>query len=150
MKKTFTAKLQAGGRGGTAITIPFDVEQTFGSSRVKIKATFDGEPYRGSIVKVGGRHVLGVTKAIRESIGKDVGDSIRVTVEKDGAERSVNVPRDLANTLMKNPRAKKQFDAMAFTYRKEFARWIDTAKKQDTRDRRLAKAIDMLERGERL
>lgn len=65
----FTAVIEDAGHGGAFVTIPFDVEQAFGRKRVKVDATFDGEPYRGSLVRMGGEcHVLGMLKEIRDRI----------------------------------------------------------------------------------
>jgi hypothetical protein len=59
-------------------------------------ALVDGEPYRGSIAPMGGgRHVLGISKAIRAAIGKDVGDSVKVVLEHDSEPRTVETPPDL-------------------------------------------------------
>jgi hypothetical protein len=68
------------------ITIPFDVEKEYGTTgHVKVKARFDGHPYRGVISNVYiGRYIISVNKDIREAIGKDVGDVVKVTLERDG------------------------------------------------------------------
>ena len=65
------------------IEIPFDVEQQFGAKRVKVHATFDGEPYDGILVRMGTPcHVIGIRKDIRAKIGKQPGDTIYVTLVK--------------------------------------------------------------------
>jgi hypothetical protein len=69
----FTAVIEDAGHGGAFVTIPFDVEQVFGKKRVKVAATFDGEPYRGSLVRMGSEcHVLGMLKEIRDRIERAV------------------------------------------------------------------------------
>lgn len=68
---------------GAYIEIPFDVQEEFGKGRVKVHATFDSEPYDGSMVKMGTpMHILGLRKDIREKIGKQPGDMVRVTVQE--------------------------------------------------------------------
>jgi hypothetical protein len=69
------------------VEVPFDIRAEFGKGRMKVHATFDGEPYEGSIVNMGVRnadgsvcYVIGVTKDIRTKIGKQAGDMISVTV----------------------------------------------------------------------
>jgi len=69
------------------ITVPFDIKARFGKGRVKVRATFDGEPYDGSIVNMGVKnpdgsvcYIIGVRKDIRAKIGKQAGDSVHVTV----------------------------------------------------------------------
>ena len=103
----FTAAIKSGERGGAYVEFPHDVEQEFGTrGQVKIKATFDGEAYRGSLAPIGhGRHALGLTKAVRSEIGKDVGDVVKVEVVRDVEPRAVVLPDDLLNELSSNPAA---------------------------------------------
>lgn len=142
-KKRFQAELRPGHGGGAFVEIPFDVHDVFGTrGQVPVRATFDGEPYRGSLAPMGGRHVLGVTRAIREAIGKDVGDSVHVVLEQDTEPRTVSVPPDLAAALSKAPGAAKTFDGLSYTRRKEYVRWVEEAKKPETRARRLREVIE--------
>lgn len=68
---------------GAYIEIPFDVKEEFGKGRVPVIATFDGEPYDGSLVRMKTPcHILGIRKDIRTKIGKQPGDTIRVTLEE--------------------------------------------------------------------
>lgn len=68
---------------GAYIEIPFDVKAEFGKGRVPVHATFDGEPYDGSIVKMGTPcHIIGIRKNIRAKIGKQAGDVIKVTIKE--------------------------------------------------------------------
>jgi hypothetical protein len=68
---------------GAYIEIPFDVKTEFGKGRVKVCATFDGEPYNGSVVKMGTPcHIIGIRKDIRAKIGKQPGDVIKVTLKE--------------------------------------------------------------------
>ena len=68
---------------GAYIEIPFDVKAEFGKGRVPVMATFDGEPYEGSLVRMKTPcHILGVRKDIRAKIGKQPGDSIKVTLKE--------------------------------------------------------------------
>jgi bacteriocin resistance YdeI/OmpD-like protein/uncharacterized protein DUF1905 len=131
--------------------IPFDVRETYGTGgQVKVKASFDGEPYRGSIAPMGGgRHVIGIAKAIRAAIGKDVGDRVKVVVEPDTDPRTVEVPPDLAAAFRKSPAAKRAFEKLSYTHRKEYVRWIEEAKKPETRERRVQKTLEMLREGKR-
>lgn len=64
---------------GAYVEIPFDVKKVFGKGRVKVHAAFDGEPYDGSLVRMGTpRHILGLRKEIRRKIGKQPGDTVHV------------------------------------------------------------------------
>ena len=65
------------------VKIPFDVRKVFGKGRVSVYATFDGFPYEGSIVRMGlPCHIIGIRKDIRSQIGKQVGDTVRVTIKE--------------------------------------------------------------------
>jgi len=85
-------------------------------------------------------------KAIRQQIGKGPGDTIEVVVWKDEALRVVEVPAQFEN-LMKKERLLPVFEKLSYTHRKEYCRWITEAKKEETRLRRLAKAVEMLKKG---
>ena len=68
---------------GAYIEIPFDVKETFGRGRVKVHATFDGEAYDGSLVRMKTPcHILGIRKDIREKIGKQPGETVHVTIRE--------------------------------------------------------------------
>ncbi|SRR5258706_2143225 len=127
----------------TGIEIPFDVEAMFGSKRVPVKAFINGEVYRGSIVRMGGKYMLGIPKTFREAAGINAGDHIVVTIEQDTDERTVTVPKDLAETLSRKG-LKDAFDAMSYTHRKEHVRAIEDAKAPETRLRRIEKAVEMV------
>jgi len=81
------------GRGGAYVVFPYDVRAEFGRGRVKVCATFDGEPYAGSIVNMGVKnpdgsicYILGILKEIRAKIGKQAGDVVHVRAwERDDA-----------------------------------------------------------------
>lgn len=74
---------KADGIDGAYIEIPFDVKEEFKKGRVPVYATFDGEAYEGSIVKMGTPcHIIGIRKDIRAKINKQPGDSITVTIKE--------------------------------------------------------------------
>ena len=77
------------GNGGAYVIFPYDIRAEFGKGRVKVHATFDGEPYEGSIVNMGVRnpdgsvcYIIGVRKDIRARIGKQAGDTVKVTIQE--------------------------------------------------------------------
>jgi hypothetical protein len=76
-KHTFRAVIDNPGRGGAFVRVPFDVEKVFGRKRVPVKTTINGQPYRGTLVRMGEPyHVLIVLKEIRQKIGKEFGDEV--------------------------------------------------------------------------
>jgi len=146
MKKyNFTAEIIAGEGGGAAVLFPYDTEGAFGTKgRVPVHATFDGVPYTGSLMKYAfPQHTLGITKAIRGKLGKGPGDSVEVVVWKDESDRKLEVPEPFMK-LMKKEGLLPFFESLSYTHRKEYCRWITEAKKEETRTRRLEKAVEML------
>ncbi len=158
-KHTFTATIQNAGGGGAFVDIPFDVEKAFGSKKPKVKAMIEGVPYRGMLVRtpalapgasVGSEcHMLIILKGIREQIGKTFGDEIKVTVEADTEPRIIDVPKDLLKELKKDKDAKTFFDKLAYTHQKEYVMWIEEARRDETRQTRIVKTMEMLKQGKR-
>jgi hypothetical protein len=147
-KYQFQAVIEDAGGGGAYVTIPFDVEKAFGRKRVKIKATIDGEPYRGTLVRMGSpQHMLLVLKEIREKIGKSFGDKVAVELEEDFEPRQVEVPADLQLALEADPTAQASFNRFSYSHQKEYVRWIMEAKREQTRQRRIQQAIEILRQG---
>ncbi len=145
-RRSFTAMIETGNRGGAFVEIPFDVEAAYGTrGQTRIKATFDGHPYRGSLARMGGTaHVLGVRKDVRAAIRKSIGDTVKVVIEPDLEPRIVAAPDDLKKLFADNAAAGDFFHGLSYTHRKEYVRWIEEAKRPETRVRRLDKTIDML------
>ncbi len=149
-KHLFHAVIEAGDGGGAFVIVPFDVEKTFGQKRVKIKATIGGEPYRGTLVRMGTpHHVLIVLKEIREKLGKSIGDEVTIEIEEDLELRQVKVPAELHDALAAEPAAQDFFNKLSFTHQKEYVQWIEEAKRQETRQARIQRTVEMLLKGKR-
>jgi hypothetical protein len=147
-KYQFKAKIIGGPGGGAGVAFPYDVEKEFGTrASIPVKATFDGVPYTGSLMNCGmPSHVLGVLKGIREQIGKGIGDKVEVVLWKDDQVRTVDAPPDFER-LLKRDGLLAGFKKLSFTHQKEYVRWITEAKKEETRQNRIAKAVTMLKAG---
>ena len=146
-RKSFKVTLKKPeGFNSAYFVVPFDVQKVFGTrAQVKVKGTLDGYPYRGSIVPMGGGvHVMGLRKEIRDAIGKSAGDTVKVVMEIDSEPRMVEIPSDFKKALNKNKKIKVTFDKLSYSHRKEYVMWIESAKKIDTRIRRITKAIEKL------
>jgi hypothetical protein len=149
-KQTFTATIQNAGGGGAFVEVPFDVEEAFGSKRPKVKAMIEGVPYRGLLVRMGGEHhMLIILKGIREQIGKTFGDEIKVIIEPDTEPRVIEIPKDLMKELKKDKEAKAFFDKLSYTHQREYVTWIAQAQKEETRQSRIMKTIEMLKKGQK-
>ena len=149
-KHTFKAIIQNAGGGGAFVEVPFDVEEAFGSKRPKVKALIEGVPYRGLLVRMGGpNHMLIILKGIREQIGKSFGDEVKITAEPDTEPRVIEIPKDLLKELKKDKEARAFFDKLSYTHRREYVTWVTEAKKEETRQNRIVKTIEMLKKGKR-
>jgi len=87
----YDAEIQSSeiGSGGAYVPFPYDIREEFGKGRVKVRATFDGEPYEGSVVNMGVKnsdgsvcYIIGILKSIRAAIGKQPGDRVHVTIQE--------------------------------------------------------------------
>lgn len=144
---TFTTTLLQNGNN-VGIEIPDDVVAELGGKRVPVVITIDGGyTYRNTTAVMGGKNLVGVSSEHRAASGVVGGQVVEITMVRDDAPREVEVPPALAAALEADPVAAATWDKLAYSHRKEHARAISEAKAEDTRDRRVAKAIAML-RGE--
>jgi hypothetical protein len=139
---------------GPAAAIVLDDEQVAtigeGAKRFPVRATVNGYSWRTTVTPMHGETLLGLNRAIRESAGAQAGDTVEVAIELDTAAREVDIPEALARALAGDPAANAAFEALAFTHRKEYARWVGDAKRQETRERRVTQALEMLREGKTL
>lgn len=91
-----------------------------------------------------GTFALGVLKSIQSAAGVKRGDTITVGLELDTAPRTVEPPPELAAFLHREPRASAGWERLSYTDKKEMAQSITEAKKPETKERRLAAAIEKL------
>ncbi|WP_454047948.1 DUF1905 domain-containing protein [Chryseobacterium sp. Marseille-Q8038] len=147
-KIEFTAIIQQNGEMNAAfVEFPFSTEELFNKKgQVKIKALFDNKiEYRGSLAKMKSDcHILGLTQEVRKQLDKTFGDEVSVSLIEDKEERVVEIADDIASVFNENPDAKGLFDKMSYTHKKEYIRWIEEAKKPETRENRKIKMIQMI------
>ncbi|HXM20678.1 MAG TPA: YdeI/OmpD-associated family protein [Terriglobales bacterium] len=152
MKKLeFTVKLE--GKEGSSVAwlnAPFDVVKLFGTrARVPVHGTINGFPFRSSLMPMGGCHGMAVNKTMRDGAGVEAGDMVSIVTKRDEAERIVEVPPLLKKELAKSKTAQANWQKLSFTNQKEIALSIREAKQEETRTRRLAKAMDILKTGKK-
>lgn len=138
---------QHGSMNAAFVEFPFSTQELFNKKgQVKIKAIFDEKvEYRGSLAKMKSDcHMLGLTQEIRKQLGKTFGDEISVSLTEDLEERTVEIADDILTVFHENPEAKTLFDKMSYTHRKEYIRWINEAKKPETREKRKIKMVEMI------
>ena len=133
-------------KDATYIEVPIDVEKEFGAKREKVKVKFDDVDYRGSIVKMGlPCYMIGITKEIRNKIGKTYGDMVRVELQKDEEERIIELPLEFKEKLKKSNKAYSFYESLSYSQKRKYFQWITSAKKEETKMKRMEEAIEKLE-----
>jgi hypothetical protein len=145
----FTTQLQP---RGNASAVVLDDDQVAvvgeGAKRFPVVATVNGYVWRTSVTRMKGEFLLGLSREVREGTGAQIGDEVEVALELDQAPREVEVPEALAAALAADPDASATFERLAFTHRKEYARWVAEAKRDETRQRRVEQAVEMIRSGQ--
>jgi hypothetical protein len=146
---TLTTTLQPRGPAAAVVLSEEQVaELGEGKKAFPVQATINDYTWEGRVVRMGGEFLLGLSRAVRTDAGVEPGDEVAVKLTLDEAPREVEVPPALARALDADTAAKARFDALAYSHRKEFARWVAEAKKDDTRERRVGRALEMLHEGQ--
>ena len=116
--------------------------------RPPVRVTLNGDyTYRSTVAVYGGRYLLPLRREIREACGLEAGMPLDVTLALDEEPRTLEIPSDLAAAFAGDPEARALFDKLSFTHRKEYVEWINGAKREATRSRRVAQTLGMLRDG---
>jgi hypothetical protein len=118
-----------------------------GAKRFPVVATVGGYTWRTTVARMRGEFLLGLSREVREGAGVEAGDTVDLELELDTKPREVDVPEALATALAGDANARAAYEKLSYTHRKEYARWIAEAKRDETRERRVAKAIEQLRAG---
>jgi hypothetical protein len=154
-KKTasFTLTLTPPSQRGAMVPVvlPPEAHAALGGDkgRIPVEGTADGHPIRTSASPMGGHHLFPFNRDMQQATGKGPGDTVHFVLWRDEAPRTLEAPDDLAAALAKDARASAHWDALAYSHRREYVRWLEEAKKAETRERRVAEAVRMLAAGER-
>jgi hypothetical protein len=116
------------------VVLPFDAKQRYGKARAQVRGTVNGAAFRTTVAVYSGLHLIGFNKEVRERAGVEIGDDVTVELEQ---------------ALATNSEARAAVDGLSYTHRREYAEWIGEGKRPDTRQRRAARALEMLESGRR-
>ena len=141
--------MEARGGGGYALPLPFDAREAFGKVRAPVRVTIREHSFRTTTMRYGTVDYIGLNRQVRDAAGIGDGESLTVEMELDSEPRDVDVPVALSRALEQNHAAKAAFAGLSYTHKKEYARWISEAKREETRKRRVAKAVVMLRDGVR-
>jgi hypothetical protein len=143
---TFRTTLLLAGKTATGIEVPPEVIEGFGSGKKPpVRVTINGHSYGSTVAPRGDRYLVGVSAENRERAGVAAGDELDVTLELDTQPRKVALPADLAAAM--DADAQRFFDSLTPSQKRWYVEPIEQAKKPETRERRIVKAVGMLHEG---
>jgi hypothetical protein len=146
----FRTTVELGGKTATGLQVPDEVVTSLGTSkRPPVRVSIGGHTYRTTVARMGGRFLVPLSAENRMAAGVAAGDEVEVDIELDDAPREVPVPDDLRAALESEPEATAFFDSLAHTHRKEWVRWVEEAKREQTRRTRVEKTVAALREGHR-
>lgn len=127
------------------VAFPYSVPEIFGvKGRVPVTARFDDQvDYRGSLVTYGDGHLIIVRSDVQHALCKAAGDRVHVTITLDTSIRTVDLDPDVERAFAAAG-VMQQFRSMSYSHQREYHQWITEAKRPETRERRVVKAIDMI------
>ncbi len=144
----FQALVELGGKTATGLAVPDDIVAALGTSkRPTVRVTVGAHTYRTTVASMGGRFLVPLNADNRAAAGVSAGDEVDVDIEPDDEPREVDLPAELAAALVQDATAQAYFDQLAYTHRKEWVRWIEEAKKAETRAARITKTVASLRAG---
>ncbi len=144
----FHAVVELGGKTATGLAVPDDIVAALGpSKRPAVRVTVGAHTYRTTVASMGGRFLVPLNADNRAAARVSSGDEVDVDIEPDDEPREVAVPADLAAALGQDAEAQTFYDQLAFTHRKEWVRWVEEAKKAETRAARITKTVSSLHDG---
>ena len=144
----FAAELLLAGKTATGIRVPPEIVAGLGSSKKPaVKVTINGYTYRSTVAPMGGNFMIPVSAEIREAAQVKAGDRLKVEIALDNEPREVELPPDFASELQRDAVAARFFEGLSYSNRKRFVYSIEEAKTPETRQRRIAKAVESLRAG---
>jgi hypothetical protein len=144
----FRATVILGGKTATGIQVPDEVVEKLGSGkRPPVVVTVGGYRYRTTVAAMGGDFWIPLAAEHREAAGVAAGQEVDVDIELDTAPREVALPDDLSAAM--DDAARTAFDGLAPSHRKEWVRWVEEAKKPETRTARIEKTVEGLKAGKK-
>ena len=144
---TFTTTLSAFGNNTGIEVPPAVIEQLGAGHRPAVNVDVNGHVYRNTVGVMGGKHLISVSAAVRKQTGLAAGDAITVTLSVATAPRPIKVPADFAVAMNANPGTRAMFDKLSNSLQRYHVDNINGAKTDETRQRRIDKAIELFKLG---
>jgi antitoxin component of MazEF toxin-antitoxin module len=144
----FHATIQQNGKTATGIRVPEAVVKSLGAGkRPAVRVTINGYSYRSTVAVMGGASMIALSAENRTAAGVAGGDEVDVDLELDTTPREVSVPADLDEALNQDPEARRFFDHLSYSNKLRHIHSIEQAKTAETRQRRIAKAVELFREG---
>jgi len=144
----FRTTILQSGRTATGIQVPDEVVEALGAGRrPAVKVTVNGYTYRSTVAVMGGANMISLSAEHRAAAGVAGGEEVEVDIELDTAPREVSVPADFAAALDAEPAARRTFDGLSYSNKSWHVLQVEGAKAEETRQRRIAKSVDILKQG---
>jgi hypothetical protein len=141
----FTTAIEQTGTNTTGIPVPEAVvEGLGGGKRAAVVVTVAGHTYRSSLASMGGQAMISLSAENRSLARVAGGDEVEVEIALDTQPRQVTIPPDLAAALEGNPAARTAFERLSYSKQRWHVLNVEGAKAVDTRQRRVAKSIEIL------
>ncbi len=142
----FRTTVEMGGKTATGLRVPDDVVHALGAGkRPPVQVTVGRYSYRTTVAPMGGAFYVPLAAEHREAAGLTAGEEVDVRIELDSAPRETALPDDLDLAL--DDEARAFFSGLAPSHRKEWVRWVEEAKKPETRAARIAKTVESVRAG---
>jgi hypothetical protein len=131
------------------IRVPFDPQATWGAkSRHYVKGTVNGVKIRALLGADGEDYFVPLGPAWLRESGVKPGDEVSVSLSAEGPQQGAQ-SEDVVAALSEEPEAAAFFNGLATFYRKGYINWIESAKRPDTRARRIEETIRLLRAGKK-
>jgi len=144
----FRTTIQQSDGTATGIRIPDEIVAALDAGkRPPILVTIRGYTYRNTVAVMGGEFWVGVSAQHRAGASVAGGDEVDVDIELDTAPRVIDVPPDLAAALDAEPAARRTFDGLSYSNQSWHVLQVTGAKTDETRQRRIAKSVEILRSG---
>ena len=132
----------------TGIEVPTDVIEALGKGKKPpVVVTIGDYSYRNTVAVMGGRYMVALSVKHRAAAGVEGGEEIEVDLVLDTEPRELDVPADFTAALDAQPAARAFFDGLSYSQRSWFVLGIEEAKKPETRQNRIVKAVERLASG---
>jgi len=142
---TFRATVELAGRTATGIRVPAVAVHSLAAGRQPlVRVTIGEHSYPSRVAVRGGEFKIPVSAENRAAAGVEAGDEVEVSLELDTEPRTVAVPSDLAEALEAAPAALHFFESLSYSRQRWFVLGVEDAKTAETRQRRIANAVEAL------